>query len=267
MEREHRIQQEIAESGTILRCQVGSGLHGTSIEGTDDRDEMGICIEPPAHVIGLQRFEQWVYRTAWERTGTGLRSPNQPTSGPGDLDLTVYSLRKWMRLALRGNPTVLLPLFAPEHELVTVTPLGRELRDLAPAIISRAAAKSFLGYATAQRERLLGLRGQKGVNRPINAAGYDGKFAMHMLRLGFQGIELLETGRITLPIPEPDLTFLRQVRTGEAALPDVLATAEENERRLSELGETSPRPAEPDHETIDAWLVSAYRRCWASEAR
>ena len=33
--------------------------------------------------------------------------PEGVRSGPGDLDLIVYSLRKWMRLALTGNPTVL----------------------------------------------------------------------------------------------------------------------------------------------------------------
>lgn len=261
------IERAIAERGTILRCQVGSGLHGTSIEGTDDRDEMGICIEPPEYVIGLQLFEQWIFRTAWERTGTGLRSPNQPTSGHGDLDLTVYSLRKWIRLALRGNPTVLLPLFAPEQELVAITPLGRELRELAPAIISRVAAKSFLGYSVAQRERLVGLRGEARASRRVNAAGYDGKFAMHMLRLGFQGIELLETGRITLPVPEPELTFLRQVRTGEAELDGVLARAERNERRLLELETAAPCAAEPDFSAVDEWLVSAYTRFWRGDVQ
>ena len=53
----------IAETRTILRCQVGSGVHGTAIAGTDDRDEMGICLEPPDYVIGLRRFDQYVYRT------------------------------------------------------------------------------------------------------------------------------------------------------------------------------------------------------------
>jgi hypothetical protein len=37
----------------ILRVQVGSGVHGTSISGQDDRDEMGLCLEPPQFVTGL----------------------------------------------------------------------------------------------------------------------------------------------------------------------------------------------------------------------
>ncbi len=49
--------KEIAEQGTILRAVVGSRLHGLAIDGQDDRDEMGICIEPPDYVVGLKRFE------------------------------------------------------------------------------------------------------------------------------------------------------------------------------------------------------------------
>ncbi|HET6286320.1 MAG TPA: nucleotidyltransferase domain-containing protein, partial [Amycolatopsis sp.] len=55
---------DIAARHTILRTQVGSGVHGTAIEGSDDRDEMGLCVEPPEYVIGLRRFEQYIYRSA-----------------------------------------------------------------------------------------------------------------------------------------------------------------------------------------------------------
>ncbi len=64
-------EAEIAEQGTILRVLVGSGVHGTAIDGQDDRDEMGICIEPPDHVIGLLRFEQYVVRTQPDGVSSG----------------------------------------------------------------------------------------------------------------------------------------------------------------------------------------------------
>src|SRR6478736_904721 len=67
--------REIAEQATILRVLVGSGVHGTAVEGQDDRDEMGICVEPPEYVVGLRSFEQYIFRTQAE----GVRS------GPGDL--------------------------------------------------------------------------------------------------------------------------------------------------------------------------------------
>ena len=86
-------QRRVAEPNTILLGLVGSTVHGVTVDDADDRDEMGICIEPLEYVAGLRAFEQWVYRTQPE----GVRS------GPGDIDRTVYSLRKWCRLALAAT--------------------------------------------------------------------------------------------------------------------------------------------------------------------
>ena len=44
------LARRIAEDGCILRSVVGSTVHGLSNPGTDDRDEMGVCIEPKEHV-------------------------------------------------------------------------------------------------------------------------------------------------------------------------------------------------------------------------
>jgi uncharacterized protein len=76
------------------------------------------------------------------------------------------------------------------------TELGTELRELRPAVLSRQAGRGYLGYLRGQKERLLGSRGQKNVNRPelVAAHGYDTKYAMHAARLGYQGLDLLGTG-------------------------------------------------------------------------
>ncbi len=42
--------REVAMSNEILRGLVGSTAHGTAIDGQDDRDEMGIFIEPARFV-------------------------------------------------------------------------------------------------------------------------------------------------------------------------------------------------------------------------
>jgi hypothetical protein len=137
-------KRAVAYANTILRIQVGSGLMGISVNGTDDRDEMGVCIEPPLYVIGLREFELYEHHTAWEREG-GLRN----RSGHGDLDENVYSLRKFTRLALAGNPSIITMFFVPETEIVSVSPFGRELLAQAPDVISREAAARYYGYRSA----------------------------------------------------------------------------------------------------------------------
>lgn len=250
--------QRVGEGNEILRVLVGSGVHGTAVDGQDDRDEMGICIEPPEYVCGLEAFEQYIFRT----------QPEGHRSEPGDVDLTIYSARKWMRLATQGNPTVLLPLFVADSDIIVRTGLGGELRALAPSILSRHAGERFKGYLQSQRERLLGVRGGKHTNRPelIEIYGFDTKYAMHMVRLGVQGVELLETGRITLPIPEPWLSWLRDLRTGRHTRDEALEVAADLEARIDALIGTSPLPPHPDRDAVNRWLVSAYQRAWAASS-
>lgn len=252
----------IAERNTILRGLVGSSVHGLVLSGTDDRDEMGVCVEPRRYVVGFGKFEQWVYRSAAEREGhAGARSR------AADLDLTIYSLRKWARLALQGNPTVLLLLYLPDDALVVRTEVGRRLQQLAPAFASRQAGRRFLGYLEAQRQRLVGERGQRDVNRTelVEQFGYDTKYAMHMLRLGHQGVEFLETGRLTLPMREPVRSHLMDVRRGRSNLADVLAECTELELRLSALLDSSPLPPEPNVDRVERFVVDTYVSTWATQ--
>ena len=265
----------IAEQGTILRAQVGSGVHGTSISGQDDRDEMGLCLEPAAYVTGLARvpggtgdptatvaFEQYQRHTVWDRPG-GLAN----RSGAGDLDVVVYSARKWARLALAGNPTVLLLLFVPDEEVVHRAAAGAELTANAHRFVSRLAADRFLGYLQSQQAAMTGEVGAH-TNRPELVAehGYDTKYAMHALRLGLQGVELLETGRITLPVPEPSRTRLRAVRRGEVPLAEVLDDIARAEQRLQTLRLDSALPPQPDRGWVDGWLHRSYLSFWESGA-
>lgn len=229
----------------------GSAAHGLNIPGNEDTDLMGVCLEPPSYVIGLERFEQDVYRT----------QPDGARSGPGDIDRTIYGARKFCRLALSGNPTI-ITLFYTVPDVVT--DLGLELITLAPSFAARSAGKAFLGYMVQQRERLLGERGQMNVKRPELVAehGYDTKYAMHMLRLGFQGVEYLETGRLTMPMREDERSFVYSVRCGEVDINEVLTQAGELEQRVEDLLDSSPLPARPDYGFVNEWLVGAYTKHW-----
>lgn len=84
---------------------------------------MGVCVESIEDAMELSApFEQFIYRSAAEREGR-----DNARSTAGDLDLTIYSFRKWVRLAFKGNPTILLLLFTPD--LATTSPLPEERDD------------------------------------------------------------------------------------------------------------------------------------------
>jgi hypothetical protein len=249
-----KLRLEEVEGWTILRSEVGSTVHGIGIDGTDDRDEMGVCVEPPEYVIGCRSFEQLVFRT----------KPDGERSGPGDLDLVIYSLRKYCRLALRGNPTILLPLFTSGKAVMVCTEDGNGLKDIRQAFFSKLAGKAFYHYLTAQLERLKGSRGQMRVTRRelIEAHGYDTKYAGHALRLGYQGLHYLGTAHIEVPMLKKQRERIISIRRGEIPFAEVLTEIEEVRNRLGKATERDMVPNEPDTERVEKFLVKTYKDAW-----
>jgi predicted nucleotidyltransferase len=260
--------RQIAEPNIILRVEVGSTVHGVSLDGMDDRDEMGVCLEPPHYVVGLGTFEHWQHRTALDRmkaeqaAGKDFPPNFTPRSQPGDLDLIVYSLRKWVRMALRGNPSAMMLLFSPK--VIASSRLGEQLREMAPVFASRKVGKAYLGYMTQQKERLLGKRGQKDVTRNELVAkyGFDTKYAYHILRLGYQGCEFMISGKIELPLVGTMRQHLLDVRTGKVTLAEVVEEADGLEHQIRMMLEASPLPEEPHFEIIDQFVQDAYQEHW-----
>lgn len=248
-----------AQYGTeILRVEVGSTLHGTGLGvALEDHDEMGVFVEGKASTLGLRKADHYVTRTA----------PDGERSQAGDVDLVVYSLRKWARLALNGNPSVILLFFAPDDKVMLGSELGSELRSMANRFASKRAGRAFLGYMEQQRQRMTGARGRAGRVRVMPDGGVDWKYAMHMLRLGNQGVEYLQTGRLSLPVPGELGDHLRDVRVGNVPLDAVVAEGEELERQVKRLLDDAASflPNEPDYEAVERWMIRTHERAWASK--
>ena len=242
---------------TIIEGIVGSTVHGTSVnDGLEDLDLMAIAVEDLKTFAGFNATDTWTARTKPE----GVRSE------AGDVDWVCYGLRKYLSLALKGNPTILLALFIPDHQIREITPEGEALRALAPAIVSQAAYAPFRGYMRQQHERLLGLRGQRNVTRPelVEAYGYDTKYAGHVVRLGLQGAELLSTGRISLPMRDAERELVVKVRTGGFTLAEVSGLIIDVEKKLDQAYFNSTLPEQPDRAAVEAWMLKTYLRAWST---
>lgn len=235
----------------ILECIVGSTLHGTAVsDGLEDLDLMAVVVEDATTFLGFAQTDTWVERT----------KPQGVRSEAGDIDRTVYGLRKFLSLALKGNPTILLALFAPPRFIRHISSPGKQLQDMYPWIVSKQVFAPFRGYMRQQHERLLGLRGQRNVTRPelVNAFGYDTKYAAHIVRLGRQGVELLSTGRLTLPMPEPDQRLCVDVRTGKYTLAQVSELIIDAENSIVGAFERSDLRLWPDRAAVEGWMVQTY---------
>ena len=228
----------------------GSELHGAKVHGTDDLDIYGVYIEPPELVLGLESMPHFVWSTAG----------NDRRNGPSDVDVTLYSLKKWAGLACKGNPTALHFLFAKG---VLRDAIWAEIVRNKSVFLARIFVKPFLGFADDQLKRMTGTkgRGKKGQRPEIEAKyGYDVKAGMHTLRLLYECKELLSEGGITLPRPERD--FLIRVRTGKYSMEKVVATAQKLFAECEQAAKSSPLPERVDRAAISRLLTDSYRKAW-----
>lgn len=248
--------QHIATSGfphmdDLIHVFIGgSELHGAKVHGTDDLDIYGVYIEPPNLVLGLESLPHYVWSTA----GSDRRN------GPADVDITLYSLKKWAGLACKCNPTALHFLFTKGALQSSIWPRIAKRKEI---FLSRLCAKHFTGFANAQLARLTGSkgRGKKGQRSELEEKyGYDVKAAMHTLRLLYECKEILHSGRITLPRPERDL--LIRVRTGKYTLERVLDMANRLFMECAEEEKKSILPIKIDRAAVSELLAECYLRSW-----
>lgn len=110
----------------------GSYAYGTDNENSDI-DIRGITLNLPSDLLGLTAFEQ--YEDA-------------------QTDTVIYSFNKMVRLLLECNPNTCEILGLDRERYMVLSDLGEELLDNRKIFLSKRAAKSFGGYASAQLRRL-----------------------------------------------------------------------------------------------------------------
>jgi uncharacterized protein len=237
---------------TLIHLFVGgSELHGAKTGETDDTDIYGVYIEHPQHALGLNSREHFVWSTAG----------NERRNGPDDVDVTLYSLRKWAGMAAKGNATALHFLFAGAQEVSPRT--WRKIQKNKELFLSQESAKQFLGFADSQFKRLTGEKGSgKKGQRPeyIGKYGYDTKAAMHGLRLLYECQELMQHGKITLPRPEKAL--LVEVRRGAWKFDRLLAHAQRLFRDVEQATAFSRLPAKVDRQAISRLVAQVHLGFW-----
>ena len=250
---------KVADRNEILRVITGSiAVHGEPVEATrSDLDLTGIYVEDPNQVMGLQpTAEHWVTRTR----------PEGERSGPGDVDFTSYSLRKFIRLAVAGNPSILVPLYVkdPRH-ILYLHSLAAALRQEKARLLSQHAPRRFLGYLDSQTQRMQGVgKVSRMPKRPelVDAYGYDVKYASAALRLGMQGVELATTGTISLPMSQENREILIDMRTGGINFAEALAMIGDTRQQLVKAIEAPILPEEPDFQFINDWMTQAHLSFW-----
>lgn len=221
----------------IYRCQVGSKAFGLASDDSDD-DLRGIYL-PPARL-------HWSLRKLPEQLEFKSQIGPVPFS---EQDEVYWELEKYLRLALKANPSVLETLWTPLVLLADET--AQELRAMRGAFLSKHIYKTYSGYVLSQFRRMANAYKDKGTYKP--------KHAMHLVRLLHSGIAALETGEIRIDVAEHRAELLH-IRNDGLPFEEVKRRALELDERFQQAFERTTLPEQPDYARVDDFLIRARRR-------
>lgn len=234
--------------GVILLGEYGSVAQGTATADSD-HDYMGIYMESPEEVIGLDETDS--KRVSDAKDGE--------KSAPGSSDTTYHTLRKFVKLAAGGNPTIGSILFLPEYKVLTDT--GRNLLEIRDAFVSKKAGQAYLGYMDAQI-KAFAETGRKNRAELVEQYGYDIKFGYHAFRLGVQGSTMMGLGYPTIPLRGHPLDYAKKIRAGEVSKEELMVMLEKVRSGLRESIDNSKLPDYADKQRINQFLVDEYQWYW-----
>lgn len=158
----------------------GSRMLGLAQSEDADYDYRGIYIAPNKELLSLNE-------KARETIEGGKHGDNE-------MEYVFQEVEKFFRLAIKSNPSVIHLFFVPKYNYID--DIGREIVANKHLFLSEPAVRaSFGGYAMNQ---IMYLKRSRG-NTKRRA-----KHVRHCFRLFDCGKELLQTGKMTFPLKNPE---------------------------------------------------------------
>jgi len=138
--------QEVAEKNKMLEFIIGSNLYGTNTL-TSDRDYSGVFMPNEDMVFGFERADE-VDLSVKSKREDGKNDENA-------IDITLYELRKFVKLALENNPNILEMLFINPENLIFSNEYGKELLRYAHLFPHKGLKGRFLAFAFSQKHKMV----------------------------------------------------------------------------------------------------------------
>lgn len=247
---------EFVAGGVQYEVLMGSHAFGTAGEDSDN-DVYGFCMPPLAELFAgsgceasgsggaLQRFDHFKQLDVRVDDAYGrVRSH----------DFKIYSIVRFVQRCIENNPNTIEMLFAPEQNVLHLTPAGRLLRDHRRQFLHKGARYEFGGFARAQLDDLKAKRRQDGKRLEyIQRFGYDLKAAYHVVRLMNEAEQILAEGDLDLQRCSDQLLG---IRAGKWKLAEVVDYFEHKDSRLEALYQSSELRTAADSNKIKELLIA-----------
>jgi len=316
---------------TLIKAIAGSHLFGTNTPESD-HDYKGVYL-PDCDSILLGNYSEAIHHT----TGNDVSRNSKE-----DVDIELYSLKKFFKMVKHGDTAALELMFTPEEMILEKDPLWDEFIIANRDKLINSKITAMIGYARQQANKY-GIKGSRmgelnniieflsqlekgfdfpnpklklawgqiqkevekyehvhltmiGKNEEFPAVdilgkkfdehasfpyvlsilkkiyknygqrareakknnGIDWKALSHAVRVMYQGLELLETGYITLPLKFEYLTTVRLIKAGHKDYSDVQELIENLMERLEVAKKNSNLPEKVDQELIDELIIEMH---------
>lgn len=319
----------------LIKAQAGSHLFGTN-SPSSDKDYKGVYL-PTAEQILLGTYPLSVQHTTGD---------SESKNSKDDIDVELYSFKKFLKMVSNGDTAALELLFTPEDMIIEKDPIWDEILEVRDKLLS-SKVSAMIGYARQQANKygikgsrmgelskvievlktaekategpkmkhnweylqeelkhyehvhfmtlsakaeggpevpaidILGKKfdyhcrfdyvlqilttmyrnfGQRAREAKKNG-GIDWKALSHAVRVSIQGIELLEHGKITLPLKESDKNLVKSIKYGKLDYSGVVQPMLETFLDVLEKNkDNSKLPEKVDEEFIKELTIKYHRR-------
>ena len=132
----------------VVKCIAGSHLFGTNTE-TSDKDYKGIFL-PTAREILLGNYKDA------RSSSTG---PEHSKNSVEDIDVELYSIKKFFKMIQKGDTAALELLFTPEEMILEKSPIWDKIVSHRDKLLS-SQVTAIIGYARQQSNKY-GIKGSR----------------------------------------------------------------------------------------------------------
>ena len=207
-----------------LRCIqylviAGSHSYGTTVENSDV-DIRGWYFPPLSNILGMP-----------QKTYDSIQYSNH--------DMVLYTFHKFVHLLAQCNPNVIEQLGVDVECILYQSRIAKLLASNSELFLSKRAFYTFGGYANTMLKRFE--QGSPGWRNNKHTADKQWKHLMHLIRLLYMGIDILDKHQIiTHRVKEHDL--LMSIRHGEVEVEKIFDLRTKLEVQLQEAYDSSTLP-------------------------
>jgi predicted nucleotidyltransferase len=228
---------------------AGSILFGTNNQDSD-RDYRGIVIPTKEEIYGLKSFE--FSKIAEGKGGINLKN---------DLDIELYSLKKFFNGLIDGNPIEMEMLFVPEITMVKKDEILNEIFERKYEFISKKFIHRYLSMNIGFVKKIDSI--PSNLKNPLSKKrienfGFETKNASKALQHLYLLDEYLETSNLILFRKEKQK--LLDIKNGKYQKSEIVEEINFLTRKIEEKKEFSQIPIKPDYNSVNGMYVNVVKK-------